>query len=131
MIIISVFILICFAGFFDYMMDGIKDYGKSDKFWFWRKIKGTKYEAWGTYGSHISLWGAYNPAYPWSSDGWHFFKHCLMISFAGACAVLATYAIYLRTGLHWYFDVPICLVIWWSVYRIEAFIFSWGYNKLK
>ena len=117
--IIEVVILICLAGFFDYMMDGIKDYGKSDKFWFWRKIKGTKYEAWGTYGSQISLWGKYNPAYPWSSDSWHMAKHFMLLSWAGAVAF--------SFDTTWYFQI----VIWWSAYWLEGFIFSEFYDKLK
>ena len=114
------------------MMDAIKDYGKSDKFWFWRKIKGTKYELWGTYGSHVALFGLkYNPAYPWSSDGWHTMKHGELLGFSGAIACLWAWIIAMTFNLKWYLEIPIQLILWWALYRIEGMIFNKGYDKLK
>lgn len=121
--IIEIVILACMAGFFDYMMDAIKDYQESNKFWLWNKVKETKYEFW--YLGWHSLpffekrgW-IYNPGLVWLSDAWHMAKHGMLLSWSGAVAC--------SFGTYWYYQI----VVWWLAYYIEGEIFNVGYQRLK
>lgn len=49
---IEILIFVCLAGFFDYMMDAIKDFKQSEKFWLWK-------------------WVQKHPAYMGWYQGWH------------------------------------------------------------
>ena len=112
--IIEVVLFVCLAGFFDYMMDAIKDFKTSDKFWLKKWIdRHPKYLNWYKGGE------SYNPKYPWTSDAWHMAKHFMLLSFAGSVAI--------SLNLVWYYQ----MCAWWSAYYLEGKIFDLGYQRLK
>lgn len=120
----KIFLILFFIfsfGFFDYMMDAIKDFGQSEKFWFWRWCKNTRYEQWSIYGSHKALpfFKTYDSGKFWLSDSWHLMKHGLLFSFAGIVSVIFP--------IHWYFKIFVFLFAYW----LEGEIFNLFYQKLK
>ena len=122
--IIEIAILICCAGFFDGLMDMIKDFHLSYKNWLWSWMKGhPAYTDW-YQGQHSIPWMEkhgyiYNPKYLWTSDAWHSAKHFMLLSFAGAIAT--------ALNLGWYYQIG----VWWIAYWIEGMIFNLVYQRLK
>ena len=123
--LLFILILVCLAGFFDSIMDMIKDYPYSNKNWLnnWVYDKHREYQNW--YIGHHSLpffekkgW-TYNPGLVWLSDAWHMAKHFMLLSWAGALTI--------GFDTHWYFQ----LVIFWLAYFIEGELFNLFYNKVK
>jgi hypothetical protein len=117
--ITEVLILTCLAGFFDYMMDMIKDYPQSEKNWLWKLVRGTKYEPWYLGHNPLPFFKTYRPGLIWFSDAWHMAKHFMLLSFCGAIAC--------AFGVEWYYT----LAITWIAYWLEGGIFNAGYQGLK
>ena len=119
----NVAILLRCVGFFDFMMDGIKDFKHSKNFWLWRLVEGTKYEPWLSGGHSLPFFEARGYMYDAGSvlfaDAWHQAKHGLLISFTGAIAC--------AFGLEWW--LQICL--WWLLYWTEGEFFNFDYQPLK
>lgn len=121
--ILEVIVLVGLAGFFDYIMDMIKDYKQSPKNWLYTKTNGTIYAGWYLNPECLPFLAKrgynYNPGNIFLSDAWHMAKHLMMLSFAGAIAC--------AFGTYWFLQIP----IWWLVYYVEGEIFIRGYESLK
>ena len=134
--LIGILVLICLAGLYDYMMDAIKDFKQSPKFWLKKWIdKHPEYLLWYT-GFHplpfIERKGiAYNPKYPWTSDAWHMMKHGLLLSWSGAVSIALSLYVGEIADLEWYVILGFTLTVWWFIYWIEGTIFNLGYQRLK
>jgi len=122
--IIEILMLVCLAGFFDYIMDMVKDFNESGKNWLWKWVQ--------RHPEYIGWYSDYKPLPFFEKRGylykagnvflancWHQAKHLMLLSFAGAVA----YAF----GTYWYYQI----IIWWLVYYIEGEIFNQGYQRLK
>jgi len=128
MIIIEVVLFICLAGFFDGMMDNIKD-STANWLYVWC-TKHPTYLGWYKYGSHIPLpfIKKYNPKYPWSSDGWHMMKHFMILAYTGAIACFFAYAIGMYFHLEWYYEIGIQLISWTVFDWLESVFFNKTYR---
>ena len=124
--IIEVILFVCLAGFFDYMMDAIKDFKTSDKFWLKRWIdRHPKYLNWYKGGE------SYNPKYPWTSDAWHTAKHFMILSFTGIAGIATAVIAARYFDLEWYYEFGIQIFSWWFYYWLQGKIFNLGYQRLK
>jgi hypothetical protein len=122
--LISVILFICLVGFFDSVMDMIKDFKHSNKNWLYQWCsKHPEYLSW--YEGYCSIpffknrGYQYNPGKFWLSDAWHMAKHGMLLSVSGAVAC--------SFGTCWYYQI----VIWWLCYYLEGEIFNLGYQRLK
>ena len=120
MTIVIVIVLICLTGFFDSTMDSIKDFGQNYKFWLWKLCRGTRYETWCLYGSHVPLpfFKKYDPGKIWASDSWHMAKHFMLLSWSGAVSILLPFG--------WFNVLPFV-----GIYYLEGLIFRLMYEPLK
>jgi hypothetical protein len=126
--VIEILIFVCLAGFFDGMMDNIKD--STTNFLYLWCLKNQCIN-WYKYGSHQILpWlkCKYNPAYPWSSDGWHMMKHGMILSYTGAIACLFACAVTMFFDLGIYYEIIIQIVSWACFDALEGIIFSKTYR---
>lgn len=112
--IVEVIFFICAAGFFDGVMDMIKDFHHSLKNWLYQWcLKYPKYLDWYEGGE------LYNPKYPWTSDAWHMAKHFMLLSFTCSVAI--------ALHLDWYYQI----FVWWFLYWTEGQLFNLVYQRLK
>jgi hypothetical protein len=127
----------CLAGFFDGVMDMIKDFHQSDKNWLWQWVKGTKYQSWYDGWNPLPFFDTYRPGMIWLSDAWHMAKHCMLLCFAGALSLAITLFVSLlfekkySRKLEWYYQLLIQIVLWWTLYWLEGEFFNLTYQRLK
>lgn len=117
---ILIFLLVCSAGFFDGVMDMIKDFKYSEKNWLWKWVeKHPKYKNWYDGQYPLPFFKTYRPGIVWLSDAWHMAKHFMLLSFAGAIAI--------NLGFEWYWN----LLGMFIIYVLEGEIFNLVYQRLK
>ena len=134
--IILILILNRLDGFFDGVMDMIKDFPISEKNWLYQwALKHPDYLLWLQGQRSLPFFDKrgyqYNPKYPWFSDAWHMAKHFMEICASGVGALALTWAIALYFNLAWYFEVPVCLIACWLLYWSEGDGFNDVYQPLK